>query len=102
MAFPTYHERFSVSCCHNLRPRGSARQSFVLHISKFANMMYFDIIFASAQFAGICHQPFYQFRSSTIHLIGLLLDNGFALMSKGDASPSCHKWLLTGPWHDYL
>ena len=102
MAFPTYHERFSVSCCHNLRPCGSVKQTFVLHISKFANVVYFNIFFASTQFTGICQKPFYKFRSSAIHFIWLVLNNGFTLVDMGDTTPSCHKWLLTGPWHDYL
>ena len=59
MAFPTYHKRFSVSCCHNLRPCGSVKQPLVLHISKFANVVYFNIFFASTQFTGICQQSFY-------------------------------------------
>lgn len=72
MAFPTYHERFSVSCCHNLRPRGMVKQPLILHISKFANVVYFNIFFASTQFTGICQQSFYKFRSSAIHLIRLV------------------------------
>ena len=102
MAFPTYHERFSVSCCHNLRPCGMVKQPLILHISKFANVVYFNIFFASTQFTGICQQSFYKFRSSAIHLIRLVLNNGFALVDKGDTTPSCHKRLLTGTWNNHL
>ena len=102
MAFPTYHERFSVSCCHNLRPCGMVKQPLILHISKFANVVYFNIFFASTQFTGICQQSFYKLRSSAIYFIRLVLNNGFTLADKEDTTPSCHKRLLTGPWNNHL
>ena len=96
MAFPTYHERFSVSCCHNLRPCGMVKQPLILHISKFANVVYFNIFFASTQFTGICQQSFYKFRSSAIHLIRLVLNNGFALVDKGDTTQVATRGFLLG------
>ena len=50
------------------------KQPLILHISKFANVVYFNIFFASTQFTGICQQSFYKFRSSAIHLIRLVLN----------------------------
>ena len=63
------------------------KQPLILHISKFANVVYFNIFFASTQFTGICQQSFYKLRSSAIHLIRLVLNNGFALVDKGGYHP---------------
>ena len=71
---------------HPLDPQGFLLAAWLVQVCKPADMVYFTLLLRTAEFTRLRQESLHDFTTTSVHLLGLIVQDAMAVPSEGDAA----------------
>ena len=80
---------------HTLDPQGFLFAAWLMQVGKPADVMHFTVLLRAAEFTRLRQESLHDFTPTSVHLLGVIVQDAMAVPSEGDAAkPGDQRWCV--------
>jgi hypothetical protein len=80
---------------HTLEPHGFFLAAWLMQVGKPANVMHCTVLLRAAEFTRLRQEPLHDFTATSVHLLGLFVEDAMSVPAKGYAAkPGDQRWFV--------